>query len=341
MKRVAEPVPEPIWILLASYNGERFLPALLDSLRAQTDGNWKLLAADDVSDDGTMAQLRAAAAVDRRIEILDSPVTHRLGACANFARLLHAALEGGAHSFALCDQDDVWHADKLARMRSALRAGEVRCGTTTPLLAYADLRLVDAAGHSLGASHFGRAGAAQARTGADTWLLAHSLIPGCAMLGNRALLQAALPLPATIHYHDWWLVLIAAASGEALAVDAELTDYRQHGGNLIGAAAPLARAAAFLRRFSARSAAAHSQYWLAVAQAAALLDRAAAGSLRLHPHWEEAALIMRDRLGSVHRIERIAAAAVGPVQRLGFARRMLMLACAAAAPLPLKSCAER
>lgn len=324
----------PIWILLAACNGERFLPTLLRSLRTQTDENWKLLAADDVSDDGTLAQLRTVAATDQRIEVLDFDTQHaasgRLGACANFGRLLQAAHVCGAQYFALCDQDDVWHADKLARMRASLDAGEARFGVATPLLAYADLRLVDAAGRSLGASHFARAGAPQVRAGVGSWMLAHNLIPGCAMVGNRALLQAALPLPAAIHHHDWWLVLLAASAGEVLAVDAELTDYRQHDANLIGAASPLSRAVAFLPQFSARFAVARSQYWLAVEQAAALLERAVTRSLRLHPGWERAGRSTRDQLGSSRRVQRIRAAIAGPVQRIGFARRLLMLACAAA-----------
>lgn len=334
---MAEATAAPIWILLASCNGERFLPTLLASLRAQTDGNWKLLAADDASDDGTKALLRAAAASDSRIDILDSApgmTSDRLGACANFGRLLQAAQAAGAQCFALCDQDDVWQADKLVRMRAALDAGTARFGAATPLLAYADLRLVDAAGRSLGASHFGRAGAPQVRAGVDTWLLAHNLIPGCAMVGNRALLQAALPLSAAIRHHDWWLLLLAASTGEVLAVDAELTDYRQHGANLIGAAAPHVRAAAFVPQFAARSAAARAQYWLAVAQAAALLERARARSLLLHPKWEAGARSVRDRLGNARRLQRLCAAIRGPVQRIGFARRMLMRACAACDPTP-------
>lgn len=323
---MAERALAPIWIVLATFNGERFLPMLFDSLRAQTERNWRLLVGDDASTDGTMPQLQAFAAVDDRVDIL-AAASGRLGACANFARVLEAGRAAGAEYFALCDQDDVWRADKLARMRAALADVD----PSVPALAYADLALADEAGRSLGSSHFARAGAMQVREGVDIWLLAHNLIPGCAMVGNRALLELALPLPAAVAHHDWWLLLLAAAAGEVIAVDAELTDYRQHGGNLIGAASPLRRAAAFVPDFSARFAAARLQYWLAVDQAAALLKRATQRRVRLHARWSLAAQVTSERLGHPRASVRLRAALGGPVQRLGMARKLLMTVVAALA----------
>ena len=38
--------------------------------------------------------------------------------------------------------------------------------------------------------------------------------------------------------HDWWLALIAAAMGRAVFLDRATIDYRQHGGNVVGAKDP-------------------------------------------------------------------------------------------------------
>ena len=48
-------------ISLVTYNGERWLPGLLDSLRAQTSTNFELLALDNASTDGSAVLLRQAA----------------------------------------------------------------------------------------------------------------------------------------------------------------------------------------------------------------------------------------------------------------------------------------
>ena len=49
-------------VALAAWNGERYLPALLRSLREQTDPDFQVLIRDDGSTDGTLALLRASQA---------------------------------------------------------------------------------------------------------------------------------------------------------------------------------------------------------------------------------------------------------------------------------------
>lgn len=51
----AAPADRPsVAILLSTYNGAAYLPALLDSLDAQTLTDWVLLWRDDGSSDGTV-----------------------------------------------------------------------------------------------------------------------------------------------------------------------------------------------------------------------------------------------------------------------------------------------
>lgn len=111
MSGVAMSSPFPIAILLASYQGERFLAAQLDSIAAQSCANWRLVVSDDGSSDATREILRrfAAAHPDREIELRDGP---RRGATRNFLSLLDAVRPGEA--VAWCDQDDVWLSDRLA-----------------------------------------------------------------------------------------------------------------------------------------------------------------------------------------------------------------------------------
>lgn len=103
--------PFPIAILLASYQGGRFLGAQLDSIAAQSCGNWRLVVSDDGSSDATQEILRrfAAAHPDREIELREGP---RRGATQNFLSLLESVRPGEA--VAWCDQDDMWMPDRLA-----------------------------------------------------------------------------------------------------------------------------------------------------------------------------------------------------------------------------------
>jgi hypothetical protein len=72
-------------------------------------------------------------------------------------------------------------------------------------------------------------------------------IPGCAMLVNRAALQRALPFPAGIVMHDWWLAMVVASFGEIRHVAAPHLKYRQHESNAVGASATNQRSAAGAR----------------------------------------------------------------------------------------------
>ena len=66
-------------------------------------------------------------------------------------------------------------------------------------------------------------------------LLAQNFVTGCTVLANRALIERALPIPANVVMHDWWLAQVAAAAGQIIYVDRALVNYRRHEDNVIGA----------------------------------------------------------------------------------------------------------
>ncbi len=67
-------------------------------------------------------------------------------------------------------------------------------------------------------------------------LLGRSFVLGCACLMNRPLLELALPMPADVASHDWWVALCAAAAGWIAYRSEPMLDYRRHGGNASGSA---------------------------------------------------------------------------------------------------------
>lgn len=99
-------------ILLACYNGRSYLDAQIRSVLAQSEPDWQLLMRDDGSFDGTNAILRAWTQKDARRLCLLADHKATGGAMANF-RLLAAASTAPYVMF--CDQDDIWHPDKLQK----------------------------------------------------------------------------------------------------------------------------------------------------------------------------------------------------------------------------------
>ena len=99
-----------VTVLLAAYNGEAYLPALLESLRAQT-ADFRVLWQDDGSSDRTAALLTAISGEDPRFRPGAEQGLH-LGAAGSFLSLMR---QDDAPYTALCDQDDLWQPDKLRR----------------------------------------------------------------------------------------------------------------------------------------------------------------------------------------------------------------------------------
>ena len=61
-------------ILLATHNGSRYLPQLLETLVAQTDNRWHLVARDDASEDETAARLEGFRPISQSIVKLATQV---------------------------------------------------------------------------------------------------------------------------------------------------------------------------------------------------------------------------------------------------------------------------
>ena len=215
-------------ICMATCNGSRWLPMQLESLLAQTDSDWQLLISDDRSTDGTDRLLQDFERRDSRIQVLP-PRSGLPGAAANFEYLLQEVqrCEPNAACILLCDQDDFWEADKLALQRQALRSGH-GC--------YTDLALMDSRGAEIAPSFLRQLRAPRRPAVSD--LLAQNTVVGCSLALRPSVLELALPFPAGLMNHDWWLALCARTRGELLCLDRPLVRYRQHAGNVIGAFRP-------------------------------------------------------------------------------------------------------
>lgn len=95
-------------ILLPVWNAAETLPAALRSVSAQTFRDWELVAADDGSDDASLAILDRAARKDRRIRVVS-------GAHAGIVAALRSASSvASAPLLARMDADDLMHPRRLA-----------------------------------------------------------------------------------------------------------------------------------------------------------------------------------------------------------------------------------
>ena len=197
------------------------LAAQLASIRAQSDRRWRCVISDDCSGPESYATLVRLLDGDERFQVSRSE--RRIGFYRNFERAL-GLIPDGAGLVALCDQDDVWHPDKLAVLRASLGSA---------LLVYSDQQLVDRTGRVLRATMW--EGRANNCTSIASMLIANT-VTGAATLMRRDVVERALPFPDSpgIEFHDQWIALVALACGELAYVDRPLYDYVQHESAILG-----------------------------------------------------------------------------------------------------------
>jgi glycosyltransferase involved in cell wall biosynthesis len=209
-------------VLLSTYNGAPFLPAQLDSLRAQEGVVVDLQVRDDGSSDETLAVLaRYADTWPALAKVASGP---NLGPAMSFLELLSTA--PAADFYAFCDQDDVWLPHKLSRavqMLAADKGPALYCSNVT--LVADDLTVLGVPPGK---------GEASLRH-----LLFENIAYGCTTVINAAARTLVLGRPPQrgVIMHDWWIALAMATLG-VIRYDPEPSIlYRQHGRNAAGATA--------------------------------------------------------------------------------------------------------
>lgn len=238
MSAASTPMPR-VAIILATYNGEEFLPEQLDSLLLQEYADFIIVARDDGSRDSTPDILQQYAKKSpHKFHLMDGS-NDNLGASASFAALLdyvlsNKAILGLEQAYIMCcDQDDVWHADKIAKSMRAMLELETK-HPFRACLVHSDLRVIDKHGAELAPSFFAYQGIRPQRHSFARLLVSNS-VTGCTALINEKLAQLASPIPAQAIMHDWWLALVSSSVGHVQHIDCVLTDYRQHQRNTLGA----------------------------------------------------------------------------------------------------------
>ncbi len=203
-----------ISVCVTTYNGEKYLEDQMRSILACLSDDDEIIVSDDGSTDSTLEIIASYETRYPNLRLVEGP--HR-GLIANFSHALNLAK--GEIVF-LSDQDDVWHANKVQKVKSAFN--DNACGVVVH-----NARLVDSDGTPTGETLFELR---QSKPGLFKNLVKNSYV-GCCMAVRRDLLKTALPVPENIEMHDWWIGLISDSVSKSVFIDDILLDYRRHGTN--------------------------------------------------------------------------------------------------------------
>ena len=219
-----------IEVLMATWNGQRFIEEQLASLFSQSFQDFRLSVRDDGSTDATLRIVEQyQARYPDRVVIRKN--SSRQGPCRTFSLLTE---ESSAPYIAFCDQDDVWRPDKLELSISAMKAIEAEHGSGTPVLVFSDMTIVDDELRVIAPSLWKLGHINPDRASLGT-MLVQNLVTGCTTLANRSLILKGRPISEAATMHDTWLGLTAVVFGVLHPLHDTTVQYRQHGGNAVGA----------------------------------------------------------------------------------------------------------
>lgn len=215
-----------VQVLMATFNGEKYLKEQLDSLIMQREVNLKILISDDGSKDATVEIIKdyQAKLGNDKINLIYGP---QQGFMQNFLNLLENAVKDCDY-YAFSDQDDVWDKEKL---KVAIKQLEY-LDNQLPSLYCSRTELIDENGH-----HIGFSPKFKKKPDFKNALI-QSIAGGNTMVFNQKSyhLLKKIIYPNTIVSHDWWLYLVISGAGGKVIYDPDpKIYYRQHDNNLVGA----------------------------------------------------------------------------------------------------------
>lgn len=219
---------QKIAILLATYNGAKYIREQLDSLFQQSCGDFHLYIRDDGSKDDTLKIVEEyRQKFPDRITVLEDSQKHK-GAAKSFMTLLQ---EVDSDYYMFCDQDDIWLPNKVELTFARMKEIE----GTAPALVATDLKVVDEQLSPIKDSFNADLKIDVFRKHPELICVRH-VVTGCTMMFNRAAKEASLPMSPRATMHDEWVALSVHFKGGIISIlDEASILYRQHTSNTLGA----------------------------------------------------------------------------------------------------------
>jgi rhamnosyltransferase len=214
-----------VLVLLAAYNGEKFIGKQIESILNQSVKPIRVIINVDQSDDRTLDIIKDYQKKFKCIEILDSSVTYG-SAAANFLKML-STVDFSKYDFvALADQDDIWKNNKLSQAEKILKLGYD--GYSSNLEAFwpnGKKKIILKNQEQQKYDHF-----------------FESAGPGCTFVLSKKLVtsfQKYIKKSEFLkinNYHDWLIYAFARSNDFNWVIDNYIgLNYRQHESNVFGA----------------------------------------------------------------------------------------------------------
>lgn len=207
-----------ISVVLASYNGEKYIKRQIDSIIIQLGANDELIISDDGSTDRTLDIVREMSKNDSRIKVINGP---RKGYNKNFENAINYAC--GDYIF-ISDQDDIWLPNKVSCIISEfIKNPSIMCIRH-------DCKVIDDNGNVLIESYndFRKSNTNYRKN------IIKNTFTGCCMCVKREWINKLLPFPDGIFY-DCWIGTMSCKHNNVMIINDKLIEWCRHEGTVTNA----------------------------------------------------------------------------------------------------------
>ena len=225
-KRGINLVEYKVEILMATYNGEKYLKEQIESIINQSYNDWTLLIRDDKSKDNTVSIIEEYERKDSRIKLLRDK-KENLGFVKNFEELLKSSHK---EFIMFSDQDDYWEKDKIKNYIEILKKNENLM--QKPLLIHSNSFVCDKNLKIMKQKFINSFNAREKET--NSYFFSY-IVQGSTAMINKKMKEVSMPFLKTVTLHDRYFHLLAEFFGNRIFIDKSLMKYRQHTDNKIGA----------------------------------------------------------------------------------------------------------
>lgn len=214
-------------VLMASYNGAKYIVEQLESILNQTVKVNRIYIFDDCSTDDTLEILSAYIIKHNIDNVCIKRNLKNKGYTRNF---LEALFEIDDDYIFLCDQDDVWNENKIYEYKNFI---DKNAESTLPLLLTSGYYVTDGELNIKRSVHCNKT---KERILSLKSFLKNCSYPGMTFCINKTLKEklSELYLSEKIAFHDYFISLVAIKFGRMICINKGLVLYRQHSNNQIG-----------------------------------------------------------------------------------------------------------
>lgn len=212
---------DKIAILMATYNGEKYISEQIESILKQTYRNFDLIIRDDGSTDKTISIIQSIIKKnsENNIYLLKNRSSEH-GQLKNFANLFNYAKNRYKYIM-FSDQDDIWYKNKIEISMNA-----IELKGKAPTLIYTNYVNWNMESQTKSIAYTHTPECTFERLFVQNWTM------GCTYLLNLGMIEKIDNIPDGVENHDYWIALVASLDNNIEYLSEVTMEHRLHANNV-------------------------------------------------------------------------------------------------------------